>query len=376
MNPRRNQQKKNKVGLISLVLLAIILMVSSIILVIRFPDEDLWSNQTESDINNPVQSGFLCDAIEAQKLYPLGNGLVKISRDRVSYLDLKGNEVFGEVVSMESPFCKTSLNKALVGDTNGLQYLVLDTEKIIYKSTAKGTVDYGSINEDGYVALVMDEPGVKGVTSIFKPDGTGLFSWQSAESGYILSTQINADSNLVDVTLVNTDGVRAQPMLKRFGINGEAKGQFIPQINELLPTLIYDVDQDPVNCGSSDIISFNGTNEKYHLVFSKIYTVASSKYGILVVGKKQANDIPMLYLIKRDGTMSNGISLSEEVTSIAVKDSLAAVGSGNNVICISIDKMKEKSRTPVSASPIRIGFNSLSNQVIVVAKDGVTTFTP
>ena len=79
MDPHRKQQKKTKTGLIILVLLAVILMVASIILVIRFPEEDLWNDQTESDINNPATSGFLCDAVEAQKLYPLGNGLVKIS---------------------------------------------------------------------------------------------------------------------------------------------------------------------------------------------------------------------------------------------------------------------------------------------------------
>lgn len=375
MDPQQNHQKRNRIGLIVLVLLAAVLMIASIILVARFPEEDIWSQNT-SEINNPSKSGFACDAVEAQKLYPMGDGLVKLNHDRISYLDLKGNEVFGESVEMEAPFCKISSNRALVGDTNGFQYLVLDKEKIIYIASAKSTIDNGSINEDGYVALVMDEPGVKGVSSIFKPDGSGLFTWQSAESGYILSTQINPDSKLVDILLINTDGATIQPILKRFAINGEAEGQFIPQINELLPTLLYDADQDPVSCGASDIISYNGTNEKYHLAFSKIYTIASSSYGLLVVARKGSGDIPMLYLIKKDGSASEGIKLSEEVTPIAIKDNLAVVGSGNTIVCISLDKMKEKSRTPVSASPIRVGFTSLSNQVIVVARDGVTTFVP
>jgi len=376
MDPHRNQQKKNKAGLIILVLLAVVLMVASVVMVVRFPEEDLWNNPTESDINNPATSGFICDAVEAQKLYPFGNGLVKLGHDRVSYLDLKGNELFGEAVSMEAPFCKISSNKALVVDTNGFQYLVLDTEKVLFKGVAKSTIDFGSINKDGYIALVMDEAGIKGVSSIFKPDGSGIFSWQSAESGYILSAEINPDSTLVDVLLVNTDGASVQPMLKRFGISGDAKGQFIPQITELLPTLLYDSDKNPVSCGVSDMISFDGTNEKYHLTFSKIYNTISSSKGILVVAKKEAGDVPSLYLVKKDGSISEGVPLSEEVTSIAVKDSMAAVGSGNAIVCVSLDKMKEKSRTPVSASPIRVGFASSSNQVIVVARDGVTTFVP
>lgn len=374
MVPRRNLQKKNRAGLISLVLLAVILMAASITLALRFPEEDIWKKTSEIDINNPAQSGFLCDAVEAQKLYPFGNGLVKLSHDRISYLDLKGIEVFGDTVSMEAPFCRISSNKALIGDSSGVQYLVMDTSRILYKANAKETIDYGSINSEGYVVIVTDEPGLKGVMKILKPDGTGIYSWQSAESGYILSAQINPDSSMVDVSVVNTDGTKVQPMLKRFGIEGEAEGQFIPQINELLPILIYDSEMDPVICGASRIICFDGLKEKYNIDFSKIYTAAASDYGILVIARKLANDKPMLYLIKDDGTMSSGIVLSDEVTPIVVKDSKAVVGTGNSVVCVSLDKMKEISRTMMSATIIRVGFSSGSNQIIVVARDGVTTF--
>ncbi|MHB1483226.1 MAG: DUF5711 family protein [Saccharofermentanales bacterium] len=376
MVPRRTLQKKNKAGLISLVLLAVILMAASITLALRFPEENIWENSSEIDINNPAQSGFLCDAVEAQKLYPFGNGLIKLNHDRISYLDLKGVEVFGEAVSMEAPFCRISSGKAFVGDSNGVQYLAMDTSKIIYKANAKDTINYGSINEDGYAAIIMDEPGLKGLMRILKPDGTGIYSWQSAESGYILSAQVNPDSTGVDVSVVNTDGTKVVPMLKRFGIQGDAKGQFIPQINELLPILLYDADMNPVICGASKIFCFDESKEKFQFSFSKIYTAASSDYGILLIARKLANDIPMLYLIKKDGTVSEGIALSDEVTSIAVKDSKAAIGSGNNVVCVSLNKMTEISRKLMSATVIRVGFSTGSNQVVVVARDGVTTFTP
>lgn len=376
MDPRRKQQNRHKTGLIFLVLLAVVLMVASVVLVLRFPEEDLWNSQAESNINNPASSGFQCDAVEAQKLYPLGNGLVKISDERVSYLDLQGNEIFGTAVEMEAPFCTISSDRALVGDTNGFQYLVLNTERLLYQGTAKAAIDFGSINKEGYVALVMDEAGFKGVASIFDPDGTALFSWQSAESGYILSAQVEPDSFIVDVALVNTDGSDIKPMLKRFGIKGDAQGQFIPQVSTLLPTLLYDIDGDPVGCGVADLVSYEGTNEKYHIEFSKIYAAASTDYGILVIARKMIGDVPALFLVRNDGSVSDGITLSEDVTPIAVKGSLAAVGSGNSIVCINIEKMKEKSRTPVSASSIRVGFADSSNQIIVVARDGVTAFMP
>lgn len=372
----QKRRNKNRTGLITLVCLAVILMIASVVLALRFPKEDGWASTSEPDINNPTKTGFACDTIEAQKLYPFANGLVKVNKDRVSFLDLKGNEIFGEVIDMDAPFCTISSKRAFIGDSNGFQYIVIDSSKVLYKSTIKGTIDYASINEDGYVAIVADEPGVKGVVKILNPEGDGLFTWQSAESGYILSSKINPTSNRVDISLSNTDGARVSPILKSFGIDGAAKGQFISQTNDLLPIILYDNDKDVVMCGSSRIIAFDGIKEKYSISFLKIYTVVSSDYGILLIAKTQNSDKPMFYVLDSKGATSPGIELSDEVSEIAVKGSVAAIGSGNTIIGVSINNKKVISRNPISASPIRIAFSSTSNQLIIVARDGVTTCTP
>lgn len=376
MSSDRTLRSKNRTGLIVLVVLAIILMIASIVLAIKFTGEDDWMVPVENNINNPQKSGFACEAVDAPKLYPFASGLVKVSQDRVSYLDLKGNEVYGEVIDMQTPFCVVSSDKALIADSNGYQYIVINTQKVIFKSTTLGTIDYASINDEGYVAIVTDEPGVKGVVKIIGPDGNGLFSWQSAESGYVLSAKINSDMKRVDISIANTDGTSISPVIKSFGIDGSARGQYLPQINNLMPNLLYDKSGNIILYGSSNILAFDGLKQLYELSFAKIYTAQSSQYGILIVAKIKNEDIPMVFLIDKNGKLSDGIKLSDEFSCIAVKNKYAFVGYGNTILTIALDDFKEKSKSSISAPPIRLSFSTNANQIIVVARDGVTTCIP
>ncbi|MHB1453513.1 MAG: DUF5711 family protein [Saccharofermentanales bacterium] len=316
---------------------------------------------------------YPCDATEAQKLYPLGNGLVKVSKDRISYLNLVGAEKFGESINMEIPVCRIAGEYALVTDTGGTSYVLLNSEGILYSSGAGSTIDYGYLNSEGYAAIVYDKPGIKGVAKIIAPDGTGVFAWESAESGYILAAYIAPDSKSVDVSIYNTDSVEPFPILKRFSIAGEAVGQYSPDTTQMLPVIVY-CGNNPVMCGGTDIIALVGNKEAYHKQFFKVYSIAASGNNILVVAKINAGDTPMLYRISSDGTQSSGILLSEEVTPVAVYGNTAVIGSGISVVCIDVSRMKVISRVSLNASVMRVGLAQSGSLVIAVAGDGVVNY--
>ena len=374
MDSSYKDKKKSKTGLVILIILAVSVMTISIALAINLQSEDLWFNFEEVDINNPKQSGFSTTPVEAQTLYPFGNGILKVSKSRISVLDINGKEIFGEAVSLEAPLCYINGNKALVIDSGSVLYVSLDTGRDLKISNAASTLDYGSISSDGNLVLLTDEPEVKGVAQVFNSSGEGIFTWKSSQSGYILSGCLTPDSRYVDFSIVNTDGARIQPVLRRFSIDGESVAQFIPDSNELMPVIVYDSGNNPVMIGQTTIIAFGNADEKYNLKFNKIYTARDSVKGILIVAKEKNNDIPALFIVSSDGSYKKIISLSEEVTPIAVKGNYAAIGFGNTVACVSIDKREEVSRQSLSASALRVGFFENSNDIIVVARDGVTSF--
>lgn len=348
-------------------------MVLAVILIAGFPTGNPVENPESLDTDNPSMKSYPCDATEAQKLYPLENGLVKVSKDRISYISLTGVEKFGETVSMEIPVCRVSGEYALVTDTGGTSYTLLNSSGILYSSGAGSTIDFGYINSEGYAVIVYDKPGIKGVAKIIAPDGTGVFAWESAESGYILSAYISPDSESVDVSIYNTDSVEPFPVLKQFTLAGEVIGQYSPDTTQMLPVIVY-CGNNPVMCGASDIIALIGNKEAYHKQFFKVYSIAASGSSILAVAKNSAGDTPMLYRISADGSLSNGILLSEEVTPVAVYGNTAVVGSGTSVVCIDVQKMKVVSRVTLNSSVLRVGLAQSGSMVIAVAGDGVVNY--
>ncbi len=374
MDSRNRDKRRSKKGLTLLVILAVTVMAISIVLVINFQSDDLWFNFEDEDVNNPKQSGFAASPVEAQTLYPFGNGILKASKSRIAVLDIDGNEIFGEAVSMEAPLCFVNNNKAIIIDSGSVVYVTVDTNRSIKSSNASGTLDFGYIGNDGHLVLLTDEPGVKGVAQVLDYSRQGLFTWKSAQSGYILSGSLTPDSTYVDFCIANTDGSGIQPVLRRFNLAGEAVAQFIPDSNELMPIILYDANNDPVIIGQTTMIAFGDSKEKYNLRFNRIYTANATDNGILVVAREKANDIPGLFLVSSNGTYEKIVTLSEEVTPIAVKGNYAAIGFGNTVVCISIDKGEEISRNSLSASALRVGFFENSNNIMVVARDGVTSF--
>jgi len=374
MDSRNSDKRKSKTGLAVIIILAVAVMLISIALVIKLQADDLWFNFEDSDVNNPIQAGFFASPVEAQTLYPFGNGILKASKSRIAVLDIDGNEIFGEAVSMEAPLCYINEGKAVIIDSKSVVYVTVDTNRNIKSSNASGTLDFGFIGHDGHLVLLTDEPGVKGVAQLLNYSRQALFTWKSAQSGYILSASLTPDSRYVDFSIANTDGAQIQPVLRRFSLEGEAIAQFIPDSNELLPIILYDTDKSPVMIGQTTMIAFGDSREKYNLKFNRIYTANESDSGILVAAREKANDIPGLFLISTSGNYKKIITLSEEVTPIAVKGNYAAIGFGNTVVCVSIDKGEEISRHSLSAAAIRVGFFENSNNIIVVARDGVTSF--
>jgi hypothetical protein len=371
MTPHQTNRDVQKLGLMALIILSLIAIVLSVVWVIRFPDGEDHSYSGVKSNGDLSWVGFDCDLAEALLLYPLGNGVLRVSRYRISYLDINGNELFGESVELGTPICRVNGNQAVVADTQGAFYMTLTPNGKLFSANAPNTIDYAAISHGGYTVLLMDESNMKGVARISDPAGNGLFTWKSAESGYILSAEISPDSAYVDLSILNTDSAGIQPIFRRFSIRGESITQIIPPYEEIYPIILYDQEQSPVLCGQTSLLAIQGSQEKYSHQFDRIYTAASSEHGIVLVARESEYDIPFLIMIKSDGTLSDKILLSEEITPISVSNSVAAVGSGNEVVIVSLLDFQEKARIPVTAPAMRLGFSMAGNRITAVTRDGV-----
>lgn len=372
MRSRNRSSGRNMTGVYVLIVMAVIFMALSVALIIGFPEDDYVRPSSASEEDFSRTNGFACDLSEAKKLYPLGNGLLKLGRERVSYLDLDGNEVFGETIDMTSPVCHVNRSYALIADTEGTTFVLLSTDGLIFQDQVPYTIDYGNVSSEGFVAVIYDNPGTKGTARFYDPDGQMLFEWESVESGYIVSAGVSPSSDRVDASVYNTDSAQPYPILKRFSPAGEAVAQFFPETEEILPRIVYDTSGGPVLCGAGGIIKAG--EDGFNLDFSRVFAAESSEYGIIIVARKETGDIPKLYILSDKGGLSEGIIMSEEITCVSVQGDHAAVGLANSVVYADIKQMKQISVLPVDSPVIRTGFDPEGNKLIVVSSEGVSVY--
>lgn len=365
---------KRRTGLFILILLALVLMILSVVLISGLPEEySLKPSNSTSGSELKVQH-ISCDMTEARKIYPFGNGLLKISNYNISYVDLNGNEKFGETVDMETPACDINGDYALVLDTDGTSFMLLSSEKILYSAQATGTIDFGSVNKDGYVAIVYDKPAIKGAARFLKPDGTEIFEWESVESGFIVVAHVSEKLDAIDILTYNTDGVDAFPIYKSFDFAGNAKSQNFLETDDIVSLVLYDDKDNVILCGSSYIF-LSGKEKQFHKDFNNIYLASSAQSGLLVVAKEASTDTPMLYAVDLDGKTSQGILLSEEVVSLNRKQNIAVVGYGPSIVCVDLKTMEVIKRVSFNSTVIRAAINSNGDKAIIVTGEGVFSYS-
>ena len=86
----------------------------------------------DAQIKLSAQGGFSCEYSEAQKLYPYGDGVIKVTSERIAYLTLSGSEVFSHTVSYQNPQCVVYGDYVAVFDRDGYNFTVLDQNGVWY----------------------------------------------------------------------------------------------------------------------------------------------------------------------------------------------------------------------------------------------------
>lgn len=372
--PAHYPQKRSKASLVILIMLAFLLLIAAVMLAISIPEETVLPDST-APVETAVASelGFACDSVEAQKLFPFGQGLVKITNNRLSYLTIEGTEVFAQEIDMASPYVVKSGQRLVAADREGTGYVVIDESGVLFSGNREGRIVGATIAGDQTIALVEDRHNSTGVVAIL--DGqTGLLKYECffPESGYVLSVKFTPDSQSFDVALVNTDGAKARPLLKRFAISGEASGQRVFDEEGLYPLIIYDSSGQPVLCSNTKLIGVNYEREdlRFSVELPEIEAVAGTSAGPVVLAGERLGGTLGISSLGEDGKLSPRIELGEQVTPLAVAGESVVFGSGTHVYVYDAGTRKMVMDSNLAADIVRADFVD-SKQLTVVTGTGV-----
>lgn len=306
-------KKKSTVGqtMTLIVLLFALLLIVSLVLLWKVSKKQSALEGADSSIRLSAQSGFDCEFAEAQKLYPFGEGVLKVTPDRVSYLTVSGNEVYGNDMNYQNPQCVFNNGKAAVADIDGYGFSVFDSESVIFSISTQNQIKYISLSNDGKCAIVTDSDDSYGQVSIYDEKGNFIADWVSYDSGYPISAQFNDASDILAITSVNTNGAEFQPFLKLLSITSKNDSY------EASDYAVYSLDVGAV----PGLITYSGnslyafTNNSVYILKDDVLSKLNFDFGSVNYAFNVGSNLFVIY--------SDGV---EQVNKLAV------INSSNNIV--------------------------------------------
>lgn len=374
------QKTRNKIDIHLLWIMgvfALIILASSILLVF-VSRKDAALQGADQIIRLSSQAGFTCEYAEAQKLYPYGDGVLKITTDRIAYLTLSGNEVFSSFVSYNNPRAVVLGERAVVIDINGYGVTMINTEGVIYSKPVSSKIKSASLSQDGMCAVITEAEDSFGSVLIFDKDGNIISSWTSYYSGYPIAAAFDEDSSHLAVTTLNTSGAVYEPFVRVFSIidnNGilSAADYALYSIdgNDVFSSVMY-IDDILFTFSANAIYAVNNDNLiKLDNELGNVNYVAGVGSNLFVIYSDGANQLNRLCVMDTSGNEIYNSDVGTEVNAIGCSENRYVLCVDSRIFVFDEDG-NLLSDISVDEDILRIGFIG-NNKLAVVSAGGVHT---
>ncbi len=369
---KKPKRRENRASLIILIVLAFLLLLATALFVSRLPQDEAWQlSRPEKQTTEQLTAGFSCDSSQAQSIYPFQDGFIRLTPERISGLDLSGNEMFTIDIDFTAPFLVKNSSWLLVADQEGTDYVMLDRAGLVHQGSLTGKISGAAVSQAGMIALIQEQKKSTGVVSVLDETGRHLYDCHFAESGYVLAVNFAASADYFDVSIINTDSSALQAIIKRFALDGTALGQLQPTLAELAPLLMHNPAGDLLLYGQKSLYGFSFTQQEalFEHEFSNLTNLVASREGYWLLARQRPDSPSQLYYLDAQGQLQATGPAAASLTGPAAAGDYAAVGQDDQIIVINSNKQKVVLELALPARLVRFDF--YNDNLYLVASNGV-----
>lgn len=373
-------KKDTGAGLTIAVMVFAVLLLGSLFLIFLVSGKIDSMEGADSQIKLAAQGGFNCEYSEAQKLYPYGEGVIKVTNDRIAYLTLSGTEIYTVPVSYSNPQCVTFGEYAAVFDLNGYSFTVMNRDKALYTTPTKNQIKSLTMSKKGYVALITGSEESNGDVVLYDENGKAQYQWSSYNSGFPVCCAFDEGSTKLAVSTVNTSGAVIVPFVRIFAISKGTSSL------EMADSAMYSIESNVMFMSmyyvGDKLYCFTGSS-MYEVIDSKLtqlnYDFSAIGYINLVDGKlfvtysDGVSQLNKLAILNGSESLIYNSDIGTKISSVAVSGRLYAIGVDRRVFVFD-SSGQILNDFSVDEEVIRLNFIS-GNKLCVVSGSGVHTIT-
>nr|QGT51016.1 hypothetical protein Firmicute1046_0920 [uncultured Firmicutes bacterium] len=127
-----------------------------------------------------------------------------MSGEGVRAFNTAGQEVWKIQTANTNPFIDVAGKYLLIGEMAGKSFSVYSGNKELRTCKPENTLISAKLNKNGYVVMLCEEAGYKGLAVVQNPRGNEIFKWHSGE-GYVVDAALSDDNRYLAVAQIMTN---------------------------------------------------------------------------------------------------------------------------------------------------------------------------
>ena len=384
----KNKAPENKKGTVSqatirktltiTVVIFTLILIASIALIFVVSKKIESRAGADAQIRLSAQGGFSCEYSEAQKLYPFGDGVIKVTSERIAYLNLSGNEIYSQFISYKNPQCVVFGDYVSVFDRDGYNFTVLNRDGVLFSKPTQNAVKSVQMSEKGFIAVISGGTDSFGDVSLFDNEGNQIAVWTSYNSGFPICCAFNSDSSLLAVSTINTSGAVIKPYVRVFSIAKNEKGY------QCSDNAVYTTDDSVIFatiCYVGNKLCCFTTNSLYEIKdnslsrmnydFSAISYVKNVNGNLFVTYSDGISQLSSLAIINSNDAIIYNSNIGTNIISVAQTKGFYAISVDRRIFIFNTSGVITNDYS-IDEDIIRLNFIS-GNKLCVVSTNGVHT---
>ncbi len=343
-----------------------------------------WKNKIYTQMN--VLASADISIAQGSSLLPFSGHLLTYSKDGAACMDIKGNDVWNQTFEMQNPMVDICQNVVAIGDYNGRNIYVMDTNGVIGTITTNKPVRSFHVAANGIVAAVLDDTDT---TWIYLYDVRGKeteLAWirtTMKESGYPVSVSISPNAQLVCVSYLYVDSgqVKSSVAFYNFGDVGQnSTNNYVSgydYLNVIVPFTAF-MDNKSMFAVSDDRIMFYGGAQKpvsiaENLTDENVQGIYyGDEYAGLVFHSTDGDNKYRLDVYHRSGELAQSIGFDMEYSDILFHEDQIIIYNESECSIYNIDGV-EKYSGQFEKSALVLIPQSGAYRYMIVTPDSVDT---
>lgn len=244
--------------------------------------------------------------------------LAVASSSGLQLFDEDGNTVLHEIFSLAEPGLTVCADRVAAYDIGGTQLSVADFDGDIQTVAVSEAIVSASLNENGWLTVVTDATGYKGMVTVYDASLNAIYEWYSGK-GYVMNAALSAGNSRLAVLCAEEGG----SAVHLFSLDSEEERGCYAVTDELFADL-YWIDGDRLCALSQTRLAF--LNDKGELAgeysYGGMYLYDYSKDGdgffTLVLSQYRSGSAAKIVTVSPNGAMLGETVPAGDVESVSV----------------------------------------------------------